>query len=230
MLASAAVTIVSGSDNESSIQGLHLVKFVEPDFPTQLQTLGIPVGDVTLAVSRDSSGTPSDILTIESTHELFAVAAVTAVQQWRFTPSEAGNSLQTTPVVLRIRFSMQGVVFLDPTITTAESNALQSNPNNRPVLIPNLQMLDPAHQPVVAKMPVYPQLMAARGVEGEARVAFYIDREGKVRMPHVVAATTPEFGTAAMVAVADWRFAPPRKNNGPTIAADSWSFEFKRNH
>lgn len=228
LLASAAALTVSGAENELSIRELQLVKFVQPIFPSQLQTVGVPVGDVTIAVSRDASGAPTDILMLGSTHELFSTAALEAVWQWRFTPSSETNLAQNPPVILRIRFSLQGVVVLDPTITAAAAAALQSDRANRPVLITNLQALEGLHEPSSSKMPAYPSTMAAQGVEGEAKVAFYIDGAGRVRLPHVVAATTPEFGAAALAAVSDWRFNPPKKKGGATVAADSWSFEFKR--
>ena len=228
LLASAAAVAVSGSENETSIRELQLVKFVQPIFPSQLQTVGLPVGDVTVAVSRDASGAPTDILTLESTHELFAAAALEAVGQWRFTPSSEASLAKSPPVILRIRFSLQGVIVLDPTLPAAEAAALQSDRGNRPVLITNLQALEGLHEPISLKMPAYPATMAVQGVEGEAKVAFYIDREGKVRMPHVVATTTPEFGATAIAAVSDWRFNPPKKKGGATVATDSWSFEFKR--
>ena len=228
LLASAAALAASGVENETSIRELQLVKFVQPVFPSQLQTVGLPVGDVTVAVSRDASGAPTDILMIESTHELFTAATVDAVRQWRFSPSAEASLAQSSPVVLRIRFSLQGVVVLDPTITAAENSAREAERADRPVLITNLQALEGRHEPISSKMPAYPSTMAAQGVEGEAKVAFYIDGEGKVRMPHVVAATTPEFGAAAMAAVSDWRFDPPKKKGGATVATDSWAFEFKR--
>ncbi|MBI3886917.1 MAG: TonB family protein [Opitutae bacterium] len=228
LLAGSATAVVSATENESTMQALQLTKMVQPNFPSQMTTVGIPSGDVTLAISRDAAGVPTDVLIIESTHSLFSEAALEAVRQWRFAPSDEAAVRQAPPAIVRVRFSYQGVIVVDPTIATQRLNTA-SGVQARSVTLPLLHALEAAPQPVNYTEPEYPAALASRGESGEARVAFYVDADGRVRMPHVLSASQPEFGAAAVAAVAHWRFPPPKRNGTPVIATDSWRFAFKRN-
>ena len=44
---------------------------------------------------------------------------------------------------------------------------------------------------------------------GDATVEFFVDKNGDVQLPQIISCTMPEFGYAAVQAVATWRFAPP---------------------
>lgn len=228
LMVGSATVVVSATENESTMQALQLTKMVQPNFPSQMTTVGIPSGDVTLAISRDTQGIPTDILVIESTHSLFSEAALDAVRQWRFVPSDDASVRQSAPVIVRVSFSFQGVIVVDPTIETRRVNT-SSSINVRPVKLPTLHALEVSPQPVNYKEPEYPASLAARGAQGEAKVAFYVDADGKVRMPHVISASEPEFGAAAIAAVSNWRFNPPKQRGNSVIATDSWTFAFKRN-
>jgi TonB family protein len=228
-LAGSPTADVSATENQSTMQTLQLTKMVQPNFPSQMTTVGIPSGDVTLAISRDAQGVPTDILVIASTHSLFSEAALEAVRQWRFAPSNDSAVNRSAPAVVRISFSFQGVIVVDPTIESRRMNT-SSSIGVRAVKLPTLHALEASPQPVNYKDPEYPASLAARGAQGEAKVAFYVDADGKVRMPHVISATEPEFGAAAVAAVSNWRFNPPKQKGNSVIATDSWTFAFnKRN-
>ena len=59
---------------------------------------------------------------------------------------------------------------------------------------------------------------------------FYVDGEGRVRLPQVLAASTPEFGEAAKAAVSQWRYEPLSERGRPIVATDQWEFQFKANN
>jgi len=59
--------------------------------------------------------------------------------------------------------------------------------------------------------PVYPFELAQAGVTGEATISFIVDSEGIVREVYAIKTTHPEFGTAAVEAVAKWKFKPGQK-------------------
>ncbi len=42
-----------------------------------------------------------------------------------------------------------------------------------------------------------------------------VDRDGRVRLPHIRSATRPEFGWAAATAVSQWLFETPLKDGKP---------------
>ncbi|MBI2515354.1 MAG: TonB family protein [Opitutae bacterium] len=226
LICAAAVMLQAGV-NDSTVAALKLVKFVPPEFPAQLRLEGIPVGEVTLAVGRDAAGNPTDILPIEATHPAMADAAVAAVQQWRFEPMDAAGLFNRAPVLLRVSFSYEGVIFVFSNL--AYDTARQER-RDRPMTVRHAAALPAPPKPVSQPMPDYPKTLANQSLEGEARVTFYIDAEGHVRLPRVLEASTPEFGEAAVLAVANWRYETPRVRGEPVVVTDQWSFQFKKNN
>lgn len=226
MLAGSAATVVSATEEESTMRELQLARMVHPNFPGQLAILGIPTGDVTLAISRDAGGNPTDILVIESSHSLFSEAALESAWQWKFVPISESAARNAAPAVVRLSFSYQGVVFVFPTIENQMRRNVGAGIRNRAVVLPTLEMANSSPRPVNYKDPEYPATLASVGMQGEAKVTFYVDEEGKVRMPRVLSATAPEFGKAAIAAVSNWRFDPPKPRGNTMVAADSWTFKF----
>ena len=61
---------------------------------------------------------------------------------------------------------------------------------------------------------------------GEAKVEFFVDRNGDVQLPHIVSCSAPEFGYAAVQAIATWRYSVPRKGGKPVTARATIPLEF----
>jgi TonB family protein len=74
---------------------------------------------------------------------------------------------------------------------------------------------------------LYPSALEGTGLIGDATVEFLIQEDGMVRLPRIVHASKPEFGYAAVEAVASWRFEPPRFHGKPVVARVRESFNFK---
>ena len=67
-------------------------------------------------------------------------------------------------------------------------------------------------RPVVqhAVGPQYPLALRRQGIQGQALVDFIVQPDGSVTDVQVISADQPEFGTNAVAAVRQWRFAPGR--------------------
>ena len=231
-LCAAAVLVAPlsllGSMNEETVTELKLVKFVEPVFPDGLRQEGVPEGHVTLAVGCDAGGVPTDILVLTATHPKLADAAVQAVREWRFTPSD--NPAARAPRTIRVGFKLEGVIMIYPFGRNYEEQVAATVSNQlmrAPVKVPRVQMLAQAPKPLAQPMPAYPAELASQGREGTAVVHFYIDADGRVRLPAVIEASAPEFAAAALAAVAKWRYEPPRAGARAIVASDNWSFKFR---
>jgi hypothetical protein len=55
---------------------------------------------------------------------------------------------------------------------------------------------------------------------------FYIDTEGRPRMPVVLSAAHDVYAIAAMEALLQWRFAPPTRQGRPAIVRATQQFSF----
>jgi len=66
--------------------------------------------------------------------------------------------------------------------------------------------LDVPPRPTFQARPGYPAAFRGKGIGGEALVEFVVDAAGEVRDATAVHTTHPEFATAALEAVAKWKF------------------------
>lgn len=226
----AAPLSLLGAMNEDIIRELKLTKYVEPDFPAMARLEGLGEGHVALAISRTAEGVPADILVLHATDPRLAEAALEAARAWRFKPSQ--NPADLAARTVRIGFRLNGVVvypFGKRHIEEAR-DAVSDVKLREPVRVPRVQSLAQAPRPLAQPMPAYPVALQSKAVEGSAAVRFYVDQEGRVRLPEVIEATTPEFAEAALAAVVQWRYEPPQHRGRNIVATDNWSFQFKANN
>lgn len=219
--------LTAATDNDESARQLRLEKFVLPEYPTMLQHEGVTAGTVVLAVTHDAVGKPTDIFIVEASRPEFADAVREAVRDWRFAPPAASTAVPTVPLV-RFYFSSKGFVLMSmpSAANTAATAGLQ---RNGPVELPDFAELDAKPNAVQQPMPRFPAALAGRVTKGTANVRFFVDAEGRARVPVVTDASSPEFAAAAAAAVAQWRFDPPRLNGKPVVAVERWSFKFGPN-
>jgi TonB family protein len=215
-----------GTTNDDTVKELKLVRFVEPVFPAAVRQEGVAEGNATLAVSRNEAGEPIDILVLHASNPRLATAAVAAVRQWRFEPAKSDG---LAPCVVRLGFKLEGMVIFPYGKKLDSSQAYEPTGADLhvQVSIPQLQSLRQVPKVLAQPMPQYPAVLVDKGRQGSAAVRFYIDEEGRVRLPEVVEATSPEFGAAALTAVSQWRYEPPRKDGRSIVAADHWEFKFQ---
>jgi TonB family protein len=84
---------------------------------------------------------------------------------------------------------------------------LEKKPEN----IIGFQELDEPLKPLSRQPPTYPIALLKTMPAGDAVVEFFVDVNGNVQLPHIKSSSAPEFGYAAVQAVAAWRFEVPKK-------------------
>lgn len=215
-----------GAIDDELIRELKLTKYVEPAFPSMARLSGLAEGHVALAISRTRDGMPADILVLQATDPALGIAAAEAAREWRFQPTNDPAELAARTV--RIGFRLSGVVIYPFGKQHAQEAqaAVNEQKLREPVRVPRVQSLA---RPLTQPMPAYPAALRSRAIEGTAAVRFYVDEEGRVRLPEVIEATTPEFAEAALAAVAQWRYEPPLAGGRRVVASDHWAFQFQAN-
>ena len=215
-------------NNETSVQKLRLEKFVLPDFPEFVRLAGNQKGVVTAAIGRDDEGRVTDVLILSSSHALLTQSVVTAVKQWKFArPANVTPPGSEIVPIIRFLFSSKGVAFVTA-LTGSLANKDREVKENAPVIIPNFAELDSIPKPVNHPMPRITGSMVGDGDGGTATVKFFLDEIGRVRVPIVLECSTPELGRAAIAAVEQWTFEPPRAAGQPTIALEIETFTFAK--
>jgi TonB family protein len=166
---------------------------------------------------------------LSASHPKFAAAAVSAIREWRFHPAASAAEI-AAPRAIRIGFKLEGLVVVFPLNKPArveDPSTVPPEPLLSPVEVPLLQAMVQPPKALTQPMPAYPSALTKQKLQGTAAVRFFIDESGKVRLPQVVEATTPEFGAAALAAVSQWRYEPPHDGMRNIVVADNWAFQFK---
>lgn len=193
----------------------------KPDYPTET-IAAARSGTVKLDVAIDAQGKVRDPRLVGSSRDGFAAAAIATVLDWKFVPALK----QGKPVVSRGVVTVEFRVIADREIVQSPTFAI---PRKSPKEYQAEYRYDEAPQVLVQRDPVYPFELLKTGTSGTASVVFLIDPTGRPRRVEVKESTQPEFGAAAVAAIAAWRFTPAKKDGKPTwtMLATKQVFDFR---
>lgn len=232
LLICAALTALTSSlaalppNNDASLKKLRVANFVMPAFPEYVDLTGSSKGVVTAAIGRDAEGYVTDVLVLTSTHVQLSRSVVDAVKKWKFElPGNMAPTGKGIFPIVRFVFSATGVAVVSA--LTGSLDAKQDEvTDDSPVLLPSFADLDSVPKPINHPMPTFTGSAAARAIGGTASVRYFVDQDGKVRVPVVTEASSPEVGLAALSAVEQWTFEPPRAAGRATIVLETGVFTF----
>jgi TonB family protein len=214
-----------GSPNDQSARLMRLDRFVLPEFPPFLRQAGVMQGTVVAAIGHDEKGRADDILILESSDPRFSDAALDAIREWRFQPhADAARAGDAAPVV-RFLFTT-GSVSVVPLTASSGGVTRRAVRADSPIELPNFSHLDQPPPLLQQATPEFPAALRSRVTRGTVVVKYFVDSTGRVRLPSVISATEPEFGAAALTAIRQWRYEPPRIDGKPVVALERHAFEF----
>ena len=206
---------------------LRIVQTSQANFPPALAAEGINEGEVRVVINVDAAGKLVDYLVTGYTHRALADEWELNVRDWSFEPARQRG----TPVATRgeVIFSFQArgmVVSLRPNDVAAMSvNRLVS-----PTLTSLICRPSELDEPVRALRVVEPQNPIRRASPPSTRptvlIDFYIDAEGRPRMPVILRATHESYASAAVEALLQWEFNPPARHGRPTMVRATQLFTF----
>lgn len=212
--------------NEKSARAMRLERFVVPEFPPFLRLSGVMQGTVVAAIGHDGRGRMTDVLVLEASDPRFAEAALDAIREWKFKPAEAASPSNESAVpVVRFLFTT-GSVSMVPLTTANRTGARRTVRAETPVELPNFSHLDQVPKRLLGAEPEFPAALRGRAPGGTVVVKYFVDGDGRVRLPVVITAPAPEFGVAALAALRQWRYEPPRIDGKPVIALERHAFQF----
>lgn len=167
------------------------------------------------------------MLVLESTEERFTEAVLDAVRGWRFEPAPKTPAppVETLAPVVRFFFT-SGNVAMVPVSPASPVGGRRRVRADTPVELPNFSHLDATPRALHRPNPEFPHALRGRVAGGTALVKYFVDAQGRVRVPVAISATEPEFAEAALAAVRQWRFEPPRIDGRPVVALEAEFFQF----
>ena len=216
------------SDGEAArIELLRIVEMVEPAYPMKLTVDGVVRGAVDVIIGVDAEGRLDDHLVTMYTKRAFVNEIDAVLKKWRFEPSRVAGSPVWSRAMLSFSFEAQGVVITRAPIdgVTMLTGSMLEQANRVRVLSRQSELDGPL---VVSHSvaPLYPAQLADDGRSGTATVDFFVDGEGRVRLPVVEGEAHPWFAAAATQAILQWRFEPPLKKGRLTVVNARQQFVF----
>ena len=205
---------------------LKIIQTDEAQFPLKLRASPIMDGEATVAINIDSNGQLIECLVTGYSRKEFADTAVEALHRWRYEPARLNGEAWPSVQELHFDFSRTGVV-IDLTGLDAIGNRIEQLVQARYAYRAfTLRELDRIPTPIEVVSPTAPPLSP-----GESKrtilVDFYIDEEGRVRLPAVKRVEANDvYAASAMAAVKQWRFEPPLCNGRPVLVHTQQPFDF----
>ena len=205
---------------------LKIIQTDEAQFPLTLRNSTIMEGEATVAINVDSKGQLVECLVTGYSRKEFADTAVEALRRWQYEPARLNGESWPSVQELHFDFSRTGVV-IDMTgldlIGSRIEQLIQAKYAYRAF---TLSELDRIPTPMVVVSPTAPPLSP-----GESKrmvvVDFYIDEEGRVRLPAVKRVEANDvYAASAMAAVKQWRFEPPLCKGRPVLVHTQQPFNF----
>jgi TonB family protein len=208
-------------------QPMQIVQTTEARFPTELTARGIREGEVRAVMLVDADGRLADVMVTAFSHPEFAVALLNAVRSWEYIPARQNGEPTGQRIQITFNFQQSGaIVSMLPAAAIAASMA-RFLPYQVTSLVCTANELDrlPAVRHSVS--PHHPgKSMTPPATTGSATIDFYIDSEGRPRMPVAMKASHVEFAVAAADALMEWRFTPPTYQGRPIMVRMVQEFVF----
>lgn len=208
-------------------RGVKVIQTTEMRFPASLLLEGITHGAVRTVLEVDADGKLADFLITGYTHRELALELQRSLATFEFTPArQRGEPIRCRFEVL-FSFEAHGAVLsLSP---MSSMSAYLRDAITDPML-PQVARTTELDQPLAAveqPSPRHPGKALSPPVhDGRVQVDFYIDGDGRPRMPVVLRATREEFAVAAIEALLQWRFAPPTRAGRPVAVRVVQEFRF----
>lgn len=228
ILAVPALADLPGFERPADNSGIAIDQVGVLVYPPMMLYNAIYSGEVRAVISVDDKGVLTDCLVTGYTDQAFADAAVGALKRWVYQPARVKGRARSARADVLFIFKDEGVI-VQKLPGALEQHALSGHMRGSYVYRPcKLRELDRIPTPVQVVQPVPPKPGPRNRARHVVMVEFYIDEEGKVRMPAVATESADDvYAAAAVSAVEQWRFEPPLRKGRPVLVYAQQEFTFR---
>jgi TonB family protein len=159
----------------------------------------------------------------EAAQPEFGLALAAAVETYGFDPALKDGH----PVTSVLKTEQDFTSSQSDKVVAGEDLSLLRREKKKPETIVGADQLDAPLKPLSRQSPVFPVTLTDGLDHGEAMIELLVDEAGRARLPRIISASNPAFGYAAVQAVAQWLFEPPKSGGKPAVARTRVPFEFK---
>jgi len=199
----AGLTALPAPEGAESASDPEPLVSVDPIFPRELATAG-KTGTAAVDLTVGPEGTVTAVELATASEPAFGQALAAALAAWQFSPARQRSG---PPVSARVRCTHE--FKLEGTPEERLVNLLRAGDATKF----SAKGLDRPLRPILRVGPEFPTLREPATAKREVTVEFIIDREGRARLPRVVAGGDDEaLAWAAATAISRWVFEPPRRS------------------
>lgn len=197
-------------------------------YPGKAYSEGIPKGYASVAVELDVKGRAGDYLLAAYTEKYFGDALLREAKDTKYSP------LLYKGVAVPSRFNFGYEFRQELTVPMSSFGAFRNRllevSGGRPAFKYQPVMKDDLDSPlefIRQSVPVYPDGFTPMGGKPDSvMVSFFVDEEGRVRIPNVDSASSPLLIPNAIKAVRYWQFKPPLRKGKPALAFAAYALSF----
>jgi outer membrane biosynthesis protein TonB len=190
---------------------------------------GIDEGEVQVVLSVDAQGKLSDLLIVGYTNSGFADAVAKVLPTWTYDAAQVHGRAQASRVDIDIKFSSEVNIMV---VNLGWHYWENMSGGNRRFAYKTYKLgdLDRIPTPIQIVRPGLPK-GEAPSADRTVTVEYFIDEEGRVRVPTVDRDQASDAcAGAAIAAVEQWKFEPPTRHRKPVLVLVREDFTFRAKH
>lgn len=204
--------------------------FLKVQFPGEAVHEGVATGRATVGVFLDAAGQPKDFLLIRCTRTYFGSALLEEAKRRTYVAKQVKGAAIPAAFTFSYAFEpppgMNAISNFEAASRRTED--IQGGASN--VYYPRNEADIDGGQlvPTRVAIPVLPKaLIPPDGKPVRALVSFYVDEQGRVRLPNVESSLSPQFATAAIASLQQWAFKPPVVKGQPVLVRTMRALTFR---
>lgn len=210
------------------IEPLKIHRTVQPVFPPMLSRRMVDSGEARVLIMVDREGRLADWMITGYSHAPFAKEALDVIQKWKFEPATYRGEPINARAELRFNFRTEGIIRMVPADMVVETKIRDATARKGFwQRYCESTDLDKIPDTIVEINPMPPDRLGAVASEGNVVVDYYIDPEGRVRMPIILSSDDDAFSQSVLLAMSDWRYEIPRRQNIPVMTRMWRQFHFR---
>ncbi len=186
--------------------------FMHVAFPGRAVYEGVPEGNATVGVMLDREGKPVDFLLLRYTESFFGDALLEQARKQQYAPRRLLGVAVPGTFNFTYYFRPLGNVSTFSGFDAGKERNRKVGGNQKYSYEPHREAdLDHGQlEPTRVAIPILPPALVEReGPAPKVLVSFYVDEQGRVRLPNVESVAAAELVTGALAAVQQWAFKPP---------------------
>lgn len=226
VLACAGPPLVRAADLWDD-RNVKVIQTTDMRFPPALLLDGITQGRVRVVLEVNHEGKLDDFLMTGFTHRELAVELQQSLPTFEFEPARQRGRPIRCRMEVEFGFEAHGAVVSLSPMASVGAHLRGALTDPMIAVLARLTELDAPLNAIQQVSPAHPgRSLSPLAPTGRVKLDYYIDGEGRPRMPVVVGATHEAFAHAAVDALLQWRYAAPTRQGRPVLVRVVQEFVF----